>query len=325
MSSTVDWPRRMLSGAAKLLAAGAIPAAAATAFGYLSARRFGVRYETLAILPQHAQPFRILHIGDMHLVAGDRAKRDFVRELAVLEPDFIINTGDNPGGVDAVDDVLEALEPLLEVPGVFVPGSNDLFGPRSANPLRYLRAPTTMETTSQHHQTIDVRAMFDRFMAPGQWQYLANRTLQLSVREDLEFVLAGTHDAHMHADRWPGFGHIHPASGLDSAEQGQLKIAVTHAPYRRVLDAATADGADLIFAGHTHGGQVALPAYGAIVSNCDVPTGWASGMTTWRAAGHTSLLHVTAGIGASPTVPLRTFCPPEAVVIDLVSSEKTDG
>ncbi|GAA4475886.1 metallophosphoesterase [Enteractinococcus fodinae] len=311
----------MLSGAAKLFAAGALPAAGATAFGYLSARRFGVRYEALPLLPRGAAPFRILHIGDMHLVAGDRSKSDFVRDLVALDPDFVVNTGDNPGGDDAVDDVVAALKPLLEIPGVFVPGSNDLYGPRSANPLRYLRAPTTMETSSHHHQTIDVRAMFDRFMAPGQWHYLANETLQLPVRNDLRLMLAGTHDAHMHADQWPGFGRAQPETDQGSTGQPkELKVAVTHAPYRRVLDAATADGADLVFAGHTHGGQVALPAYGAIVSNCDLPTGFASGMTTWRAAGRTTHLHVTAGIGASPTVPLRTFCPPEAVVIDLVAA-----
>ena len=125
----------------------------------------------------------------------------------------------------------------------------------------------------------------------------------------------------MHADGG-GFGRVQPES--DQATTGQpteLKLAVTHAPYRRVLDAATADGADVVFAGHTHGGQVALPAYGAIVSNCDLPTGLASGMTTWRAAGRISHVHITAGIGASPTVPLRTFCPPEAVVLDLVAAE----
>src|SRR5699024_4750905 len=126
---------------------------------------------------------------------------------------------------------------------------------------------------------------------------------------------AGTHDAHMQTDDWPGFP--------SAQEQPLLKIAVTHAPYRRVLDAAVADGADLVFAGHTHGGQVALPAYGAIVSNCELPTGVASGSSPWRTAGRTALVNVTAGIGASPAVPLRTFCPPEAVVIDLVPADQT--
>lgn len=314
MSETLFWPRRILSGAAKVLAAGVVPIAAATAFGAISARRFGIRYETLPLLPRRHQPLRILHVGDMHLVANDRGKIDFVRDLAGLKPDFIVNTGDNPGGLDAVDDVLEALEPLLEIPGVFVPGSNDFYGPRSANPLRYLRAPTTLETTEQQHKTIDARTMFSHFIESGQWHYVGNRSATLALRNDVTLSVAGTHDAHMQADKWPGFAHVD-----ETAESGvHLKFAVTHAPYRRVLDAAVADGADIVFAGHTHGGQVALPAYGAIVSNCDIPTGLAAGLFSWRAAGRTSLINVTAGIGASPTVPLRTFCPPEAVVVDLV-------
>ena len=320
MSDAVRWPCRMLSGAAGLLVAGALPAVAASAFGYVSARRFGVRFETLPLLPSDHAPLRILHIGDMHLVAGDQRKIDFVRSLAELDPDFIVNTGDNPGAIDAVDDVITALEPLLEIPGVFVPGSNDVYGPRSANPLRYLHAPTTGEAAAHQQDTIDVGTMFKQFQAPGQWQFVGNRSLSLPVRDDLTLNVAGTNDAHMHAAKWPGFTETSDAASDSSDQPVELQVAVTHAPYRRVLDAAVTAGADIVFAGHTHGGQVALPAYGAIVANCDLPTGLASGMTPWRAAGKTSLVHVTAGIGASPTVPLRTFCPPEAVVIDLVGA-----
>ena len=317
MLSTPVWPRRMLSGAAKVFAAGALTGVAATTFGLISARRFSVRYETLALLPTGQQPLRILHLGDMHLVAGDRGKAEFVRSLVELEPDFVINTGDNPGGLDAIDDVAVALAPLLDIPGVFVPGSNDYFGPRSANPLRYLRAPTTLESSEEQHKIIDVRAMFANFTQPGQWRHLGNRSLRLPVRDDLTFDFAGTHDAHMRADAWPGFVTDEDETGTTE----NLKIAVTHAPYRRVLDAAIADGADIVFAGHTHGGQVALPAYGAIVSNCDIPTGRASGLFAWRAAGQTGRVNITAGVGTSPTVPLRTFCTPEAVVIDLVAND----
>lgn len=316
MFSTSVWPRRILSGAAKVFAAGALTGVGATTFGLISARQFSVRHETVAVLPSGHQPLRILHLGDMHLVAGDRGKAEFVRGLVELEPDLIINTGDNPGGLDAIDAVAAALAPLLDIPGVFVPGSNDYYGPRSANPLRYLKAPTTLETSQEQHKTIDVRAMFSNFTKNGQWHYLGNRCLRLSPRDDVTFDFAGTHDAHMHADAWPGFG----TNEDETPTTTDLKIAVTHAPYRRVLDAAIADGADLVFAGHTHGGQVALPAYGAIVSNCDVPTGLASGLFPWRAAGQTGLVNITAGVGTSPTVPLRTFCTPEAVVIDLVAN-----
>src|SRR5690625_3634778 len=250
----------------------------------------------------------------MHLVKGDRQKIDFVRSLASLQPDLVINTGDNPGGVDAIDDVVAALEPLLQIPGVFVPGSNDYYGPRPASPLRYLRGPSSHDAS--HHQAVDAKTMFRRLTTASAWHFVANRRLDLRVRDDLLLMFAGTHDAHMHADNWPGFSTDNTAH-----EPTRLKIAVTHAPYRHVLDAATAGGADLMLAGHTHGGQVALPFYGAIVSNCDLPTGLASGLSRWHAAGHTSLLNVTAGIGASPAVPLRTFCPPEAVVIDLVAGD----
>lgn len=312
MSATSSWPRRMFSGAAKLFAAGTLIAAAATAFGAVSARQFQVRYQTVPLLPVGHQPFRVLHVGDMHLVHRDRGKIDFVRELAATQPDLVINTGDNPGGVNAIDDVLEALTPLLKITGVFVPGSNDFYGPRPANPLRYLRAPTTIESPDELRDTIDVSTMFGAFSAAG-WHRLGNRALTLKVRDDLTINFAGTHDAHMQADAWPGFTDTRPAA--------EVNIAVTHAPYRRVLDAAVADGADLIFAGHTHGGQVALPRYGAIVANCDLPTGLASGLFSWRSAGSTGLVNVTSGVGTSPTVPLRTFCPPEAVVVDLVASD----
>lgn len=311
MSETSGWPRRIASGAATLFTATTLAGAAATAFGMISARQFGVRYETLPLLPAGQEPYRILHVGDMHLVAGDRKKIAFVRRLAELQPDLVVNTGDNPGGVNAVDDVVEALSPLLDTPGVFVPGSNDFYGPKPANPLRYLRAPSDFHGAPEALQPINVGAMFEAFTKAGKWHRIGNKSMTLTARDDLIINFAGTHDAHMQADAWPGFDHADPAA--------QLNIAVTHAPYRRVLDAAVADGADLVFAGHTHGGQVALPRYGAIVTNCDLPTGLASSVFRWRSHGAAGLVNVTAGIGTSPKVPLRTFCPPEAVVIDLVA------
>ena len=59
---------------------------------------------------------------------------------------------------------------------------------------------------------------------------------------------------------------------------------MTHAPYRRVLDAFTDLGADMIFAGHTHGGQVRLPGFGALVANCDIPLRQARGLSDWTHA-----------------------------------------
>ena len=103
-----------------------------------------------------------------------------------------------------------------------------------------------------------------------------------------------------------------------------LRIGVLHAPYRRVLDAMVADGVDLALAGHTHGGQLCLPGVGALVTNCDLDRGRASGLSQWpgrigspEAAGD-MYLHVSAGLGTSPYTPVRLACRPEATLLTLL-------
>ncbi len=97
-----------------------------------------------------------------------------------------------------------------------------------------------------------------------------------------------------------------------------LTIGVTHAPYRRTLDAMTADGVPLLMAGHTHGGQLCLPWVGTLVTNCDLPRQQARGLSRWTApGGEESWLHVSAGIGTSPFTPVRFACRPEATLLTL--------
>ncbi len=81
-----------------------------------------------------------------------------------------------------------------------------------------------------------------------------------------------------------------------------------------------ADGMDLIVAGHTHGGQVCVPFYGALVTNCDLDTRRVKGLSLHSAGGKTSYLQVSAGLGTSPYAPFRFACRPEATLISLVSA-----
>ncbi len=114
-----------------------------------------------------------------------------------------------------------------------------------------------------------------------------------------------------------------------ASPDADLTIGVTHAPYQRVLDAYAADGASLIVAGHTHGGQVCVPGYGALVTNCDLDTQRAKGLSRWwPGAGHTpssqapdgaAWLEVSAGLGTAPTAPVRLACRPEATLLTLVA------
>ena len=84
-----------------------------------------------------------------------------------------------------------------------------------------------------------------------------------------------------------------------------------------MLDRFAADGYQLIMAGHTHGGQLCLPFYGAIVTNCDIDPSRAKGASKW---GADAALHVSAGIGTSPYAPLRFCCRPEATLLTLIAA-----
>ena len=44
-----------------------------------------------------------------------------------------------------------------------------------------------------------------------------------------------------------------------------------------MLDRFAADGYQLVMAGHTHGGQLCLPFYGALVTNCELDRSRAKG------------------------------------------------
>src|SRR6476661_112365 len=167
-------------------------------------------------------------------------------------------------------------------------------------------------------------------MVAGGWTDLDN--VRTTVRVGgTELELVGTDDAHIRLDRYSSVAG--PAS-----TSAAVTIGVTHAPYQRVLDPMAVDGARLLIAGHTHGGQLALPFYGALVTNCDLPTDQAKGLSRWwpgagerpgRRPGHlgdrfgknlsTSVppadaawLHVSAGLGTSPYAPARFACRPEA-------------
>ena len=74
--------------------------------------------------------------------------------------------------------------------------------------------------------------------------------------------------------------------------------------------------ADLLVAGHTHGGQVRLPWIGPMITHSRVPHTWAAGMTDLPGGGK---LLVSRGIGMERgyAPPMRFLCRPELVVIDL--------
>lgn len=267
---------------------------------------FVIRRETVKILPPNSKPITVLHIGDIHLAPWQKRKAAFVHSLGALKPDLVINTGDNLGHTDAIGPVLTALAPLLERPGVFVNGSNDYYAPVLRNPLGYLAKPSERS----EGPVLDTARLVGGFRSAG-WLNLNNREGQITIH-GLKLGFMGVDDAHDELDNLISIPtQANALAGCD------LVIGVSHAPYLRVLESMGTSGASIIFAGHTHGGQVCLPGIGALTTNCDLPAKYAKGISAWRFAGRDVILNVVAGLGHSIYAPVRFFCRPEVRLITL--------
>jgi predicted MPP superfamily phosphohydrolase len=287
----------------------------------VESRAYTLRRFELPVLAPGSGSVRVLHLSDLHLTPRQRLERDWVRGLAALEPDLVVDTGDNLAHLQAVPNVLRALEPLLELPGVFVLGSNDYFAPKPKNPVRYLLPEDGRRIAGRRLPT---DALVEGLTAGG-WLDLTNRRGRLTVAGlDLSFV--GVDDPHLGYDRFPA---PVPSSAPSSAH-ADLHLGITHAPYTRVLDAMVGEGASLVLAGHTHGGQLRLPGYGTIVTNCDLDRHRARGVSRWWVGAKdappvalspddAAWLHVSAGLGTSPYTPVRFNCRPEASLLTLTA------
>ncbi len=286
---------------------------AAYSAGY-EVRAFQLRQHEIACLPAGSRQLKVLHVSDLHLTPSQHKKAEWLRGLAALQPDLVINTGDNLSHFESVPHVLAALGELRDVPGVFVLGSNDYWGPVRKNPLRYLLPDGGRRRI--HGPRLPSQDLRDGLTRCG-WLDLSNTRGALTV-DSARMAFAGVDDPHL------GYDHLDQVAGPADAS-ADLRIGVTHAPYLRVLDAFTRDGYDVVFAGHTHGGQLRVPGYGALVTNCDLDTRRARGLHRHSAAGRTAWLHVSAGLGTSPYAPFRFCCYPEATLVTLTAGRAQRG
>lgn len=302
-----------MTSLARLAAAGVLGGAAITGYAVAETRRFVLRRATLPVLPPGRPELRVLHLSDLHLTPGQRRKQQWVRELAALRPDLVVDTGDNIAHPDAVPVLLDTLGDLLEVPGVHVFGSNDYFSPTLRNPVRYL-----LPDTGRRHIYSDPlpwRELHDAFDRAG-WVDLTNRRARLTVAETV-LAFAGVDDPHLEYDR------LSVIAGPADAD-ADVRLGVAHAPYLRVLDQFAEDGYDAVLAGHTHGGQVCLPGGRALTTNCDLEPARARGLHRHPADSvpgdpASCWLHVSAGLGTSPYAQLRLACRPEATLLTLTT------
>ena len=311
--------------------------AATLAYSLIEARCPVLRRIDVPVLAADEEPLTVLHLSDLHLTDHTEARVAWVQRLAQLRPDVVVNTGDNLSLACGLEPLQRALEPLTGLPGAFVMGDHDYRTTVFRLPTRYLHRDPRKASSRVRDEDIEALPWEEvrDLQAAGGWANLTNRRDSLTVG-GRRIELVGVDDPHANRDVFPV-----PRVGGDTASPGSadsalslpairnregraLRLGLTHAPYRRVLEAMSADDVDLVLAGHTHGGQLCVPGAGALVTNCDLDRGRASGLSQWpgrlgdpRAADH-MYLHVSAGLGTSPYTPVRLACRPEAALLRLL-------
>ncbi|RNE49025.1 metallophosphoesterase [Corynebacterium alimapuense] len=308
MKLTPKVTKRLLNIASAIGAAG-IAGAGIAAWGHAELRKFELKQVSLPLLApgtlRGRDEFTILHISDLHMIPGQDTKIAWVSALDALNPDLVVNTGDNLSDAHAVPDVLRALGPLLNRPGMFIFGTNDYWAPRLANPFSYL----FKRRNTPSYVDLPWRDMRAAFIERG-WQDATHRRLEFQVGP-VRIAAAGVDDPHHDLD---DYQQIAGAPNVDA----DLSLALLHAPEPRVLAQFAEDGYQLSLSGHTHGGQLCLPGSTAIVTNCGIDRARVQGLHTFGGM----LMHVSNGLGTSKFVPFRLFCRPSATLLRI--SERPD-
>jgi predicted MPP superfamily phosphohydrolase len=104
-------------------------------------------------------------------------------------------------------------------------------------------------------------------------------------------------------------GHARPEKAFRGVPQNECAIAAVHEP--DIADELRKFSADFQMSGHSHGGQIRLPAVGAVV----LPPGARKYPRGAYRVGQLQL-YTNSGIGVIG-LPMRFMCPPEVSIFEL--------
>lgn len=277
--------RRGLAAAGGVLAVGLL-AVYVDAY-HLEPKQLQVRTHTLDLAHSPAQgTLRLLHISDIQADRITDREESVVSLARELAPDLILLTGDyiQPRLGASRGQVRTAMQALLR---------------RSP-----LRAPLGVFAVRG-----DVDVDWPQVLEGSGASLLSGTTARVALPGGRSLTLLGL---------TPGMSRGQDVAGLQAllaaAPAEDLRIALGHNP-DFVIPVAGANLVDLAVAGHTHGGQVRLPIFGAPYTKSRLPRLFASGLHEYGGIP----LHVSAGVGMERgTAPqIRFLCPPEICLLEI--------
>lgn len=237
-------------------------------------------------LPTDAPPIRLLHLSDIHLERLTQREHHLLTLIDSARPDVIVITGDylnlsythDPTAIAQVRDLLAQIDAPC---GVFA----TLGSP-----------PVDVPDVAPHH------------FSNSHIRLLRHEVVEVDVGQNRHLRLLGmdcTHDM------------VYDSHQLAALSNGRLSEQTTvllyHSP--ELMPHAQAHPIDLFLCGHTHGGQIRVPGYGAIVTSSS--TGKRYEMGRYDENGTT--LYVSRGIGLEGMCAprMRLFCPPEVTLLEI--------
>jgi predicted MPP superfamily phosphohydrolase len=225
-------------------------------------------------LPPSLAGLSICHLSDLHFSGRiDRAYFDEVVRLTnAMQPDLIVLTGDVCDRRRYIEWIPATLGRLDARLGKFFILGNHDLRTRAIGVLRAAMCEAGFTDVGGRHEAL----------------------------RDAPIVVAGNES--------PWFRSSVPT--LDDVPSGVLKILLAHTPDQ--LKWARANKFDLMFAGHTHGGQVCFPLVGPVICPSWYGTKYAAGFFSESP----TVLHVSRGTGS--LFPFRLNCPPEIAKLVLV-------
>lgn len=281
------------------------------AFAYYLARREAYNYRidfqsidktnnAQSVLPTELgcrKSIKVLHISDLHLAAQEEEKKiSFLEYMTSQEYDLIFLTGDIFEHDEAVKYATSLIARRPRLGAYAVLGNHDYYRYNMTNKILG-RIYKPLRNPLDHSR--DVAPLVDALEHVG-YKVLRNEALHL---ESESISILGID--------FPGIEEEKLKALVEAVPASNLKLALLHMPVN--LDSYVENGIDVVFGGHTHGGQVRVPGFGALITDSELERKNASGLFH---RGRTSF-HISQGLGSDPKTNFRVFCPPCASVIEI--------
>jgi predicted MPP superfamily phosphohydrolase len=243
-------------------------------------------------LPADRPPIRLLHLSDFHVERLTRREAHLLELVEQARPDLIVITGDylNLSYVNELTaraEVSKVLKKLHAPYGVYATLGSPPVDPR--------------DTTPSLFDELNIRLLRDEIAVLNFEDGGALSLLGIDCEHDLEA------DASV-------FQKLIELAPPDSA-----RVLLYHSP--ELMPLVQQYPVDLYLCGHTHGGQVRLPIYGALITSSDLGKRYEMGPYVEQ----NTMLYISRGIGleglSAPR--LRLLCPPEIILFRLSGSKGT--